>query len=516
VQSTGLRLEPGLPQSFKMFGLLPFADPLDREAFDLREEGLRHPLLMAQYQVLDAGRFPVIIQLLGLDPLARSEVARRLLEWMDARHIRLVAFVGGEGEAETRPWLWKFWKRLPPKGKAGLFLSTWYDSLLKDQILQPDAATLENRAEDINRFEKLLTDEGALLIKFALIAPEHDIKECVRGRLGRKKKPAPWKFSEEDEAIGRVVLDNYAHASNALESLCALTSPPHARWSPIAAGDDRAREIMVGEAVYEALEARLRTPPAPAGVPGLPAHRGPNVLKTLSLDQPLKREDYEARLILAQERLARLTTSSAFEKCACIIAFEGHDAAGKGGAIRRLVQGIDPRLLRMVPVAAPTDEEQAQPWLWRFWRHVPAPGTVTIFDRTWYGRVLVERVEGFAQPHEWGRAYQEIRDFERSITEGGTVLVKFWLAISAEEQLSRFKAREETPHKRHKITPDDWRNREKWEGYQSAIHDMITRTHLDRAPWIMVEANNKLFARIKVIETVCEAVEKAMRGGRKA
>jgi len=190
-----------------------------------------------------------------------------------------------------------------------------------------------------------------------------------------------------------------------------------------------------------------------------------------------------------------------------VIAFEGNDAAGKGGGIRRIVQALDPRMMRVIPIVAPSSEEKAQPYLWRFWRHVPQKGRIAIFDRTWYGRVLVERVEGFCSEADWRRAYQEIRFFESELTDFGAVMVKFWLALDKKEQLRRFKEREKVGYKRYKITDEDWRNRRKWNVYAEAVHDMVDETSTSYAPWTLVEANDKLFARVKILKTVNDRLE---------
>ena len=230
----------------------------------------------------------------------------------------------------------------------------------------------------------------------------------------------------------------------------------------------------------------------------------------LQLDQPLGKKDYRHALERLQGRLARLTRCKRFAGRALVLVFEGMDAAGKGGAIRRLTAALDARQYRVVPIGAPTDEERAQPYLWRFWRHVPRRGKVVIFDRSWYGRVLVERVEGFCSEADWMRAFGEINDFEDTLADAGAVVVKFWLAISQDEQLLRFEARAAEPHKRFKITDEDWRNRERWPSYERAVCDMIDRTSTERSPWTLVGADNKRHARIKVLRTVCERLEAAL------
>jgi polyphosphate kinase 2 (PPK2 family) len=193
-----------------------------------------------------------------------------------------------------------------------------------------------------------------------------------------------------------------------------------------------------------------------------------------------------------------------------VLVFEGVDAAGKGGAIRRVTAALDARQYVTVPVAAPTDEERAHPYLWRFWRHVPPFGGITIFDRSWYGRVLVERVEGYTTVADWMRAYDEINQFEEQLTEGSAVVVKFWLQISKQEQLRRFRAREKVAFKQFKITPEDWRNRKKWDAYEKAVCDMVDRTSTEIAPWTLVEAEDKKYARVKVLKTIVKRLEAAL------
>jgi polyphosphate kinase 2 (PPK2 family) len=232
-------------------------------------------------------------------------------------------------------------------------------------------------------------------------------------------------------------------------------------------------------------------------------------LSELDLGQIIADKDYKAELAKWQGRLAELARDPRFKSRSLVCAFEGADAAGKGGAIRRISAALDARQFQVVPVAAPTEEERAQPHLWRFWRNLPRHGHVTVFDRTWYGRVLVERVEGYCSEQDWQRAYSEINDFEHEMVESGIIVVKFWLQISQEEQLRRFKEREQIEFKRFKITQEDWRNREKWDAYQQAICDMVERTSTGEVPWTLVEANDKNYARVKILRSLCEQIESA-------
>jgi polyphosphate kinase 2 (PPK2 family) len=234
------------------------------------------------------------------------------------------------------------------------------------------------------------------------------------------------------------------------------------------------------------------------------------VIRALKLDQPMAKSTYKGELSEAQEKLNALSRDPKFKSIAVVAVFEGNDAAGKGGAIQRVTSALDARVYRTISIAAPTEEEAARPYLWRFWRHIPRRGHLTLFDRSWYGRVLVERVEGFASEPDWMRAYSEINDFEQSLVRHRIVVVKFWLAISKEEQLRRFRERQKVSFKRFKITPEDWRNRKKWGAYESAVCDMVDRTSTRIAPWTLVEANNKYHARIKVLKTLHRAIGGAL------
>jgi polyphosphate kinase 2 (PPK2 family) len=281
--------------------------------------------------------------------------------------------------------------------------------------------------------------------------------------------------------------------------------------------DARFRELTVGRTLLEAMQRRLDGAPARAGIQAVRAaeivrpidHR--DVISEMDLSATMQPDEYDDELEKWQGRLNRLARDRRFSSLGVVVGFEGMDAAGKGGAIRRLTGALDARQFRLIPVAAPTDEERAQPYLWRFWRHLPGKGRFTIYDRTWYGRVLVERVEGFCSEPDWMRAYDEINDFEEQLCQANIVLTKFWMQISGEVQLARFKEREATRFKRFKITEEDWRNRTKWAEYQAAAADMVERTSTETAPWTLVAANDKRYARIKVLKTVVKRIERALR-----
>ena len=495
-----------------MFDSLKLDHKIAKADFDAEEPGLRGRLIDAQFDLLEAGDFPVIILLTGMDAVGRSATTKQLLSWMDSRHIRPYASMRPSDEELDRPRMWRFWRALPGKGRIGIFLNTWYEGPMRDHFLgRIKRSEFHARIDEIVRFEQMLAHEGALFLKFMFfVSKDRNLKQMRRTaqalKSRKKQGSAAWKMSEEEVDIGKEFLERYDHAMDVAEHVLAATSTGGAPWIPLASADPHYRDLTVGRAVAEAVRERLREaapPPVPGtGTIAMVGSGGPNILSTLDLGKSLERGVYKDRLKKHQRRLTRLTLSRKFEDRALVAVFEGNDAAGKGGAVRRVVQALDPRMMRVIPISAPSDEEKAQPYLWRFWRHVPRKGHVTIFDRSWYGRVLVERVEGFASEEDWMRAYEEIRCFEAELAASGVIVVKFWLSIDKDEQLRRFKAREEVGYKRHKITPDDWRNRDKWDDYREAVHDMIDRTSTRRAPWTLVEANDKYFARVKVLKTI--------------
>jgi polyphosphate kinase 2 (PPK2 family) len=295
------------------------------------------------------------------------------------------------------------------------------------------------------------------------------------------------------------------------------TGTAAAPWHIVEATNRRYRELETGRILLEAMHSALKqaaarkAAKAPAG-PAPAASRTANVLKSVNLSPRLSDTGYEKRMDVLQSELTRLTWAARAKGVSTIALFEGWDAAGKGGAIRRVVGSIDPRLLRVVPIAAPTDEERAHHYLWRFWRHLPRAGRMVLFDRSWYGRVLVERVEGFAREDEWRRAYHEINDFEEQLAGHGCVLAKFWIHLSQAEQLRRFQARARTPFKHYKITEEDWRNRQRWPDYEEAINEMVARTSTEYSPWTLIAGNDKRVARIQVLSDLVGKLQRAIDG----
>lgn len=492
-----------------MFDSANLDHSVSKEAFKREAAKLREALLNAQYDVKENGTFPVLILIAGVEGAGKGETVNLLNEWMDPRHIQTHAFGDMSDEERERPLMWRYWRALPPKGTLGIFFGAWHTLPI---VLRVQGAIsgreLGQYTSEIRRLEKMLSDEGVLLVKFWF----HLSKEQQKKRLKtlEKNPKTAWRVTDIEWKYFKL----YDKFVKVCEPFLRETSTGEAPWIVVPGMDPRYRSLTVGRHLLAAMRTRLDAKAKSIGRAqplALPPVDKLNVLRALRLDQPMTRKEYERELDKWQGRLNLLTRDKRYKKLSVIAAFEGNDAAGKGGAIRRVTGALDARGYRNVSVAAPTQEERAQPYLWRFWRHVPRAGRITIFDRTWYGRVLVERVEKFCSDSDWMRAFTEINDFEQQLDEHNVVLVKFWLAISKEEQYKRFKAREQVSFKRFKITEEDWRNRKKWDAYEAAVSDMVDRTSTAVAPWTLVEANNKYYARIKVLKTMVAAIEAGLK-----
>ncbi len=491
-----------------MFESAELGHSVDKATYDKEVPALREALLAAQYDLLSRKAFPVVVLVGGVDGAGRGETVNLLNEWMDPRHVATHAMGAPSDEELERPPMWRFWRELPPKGKIGIFFGSWYTAPIVDRVYRKTSpAQLDQTLEEIVRFERMLVAEGALIVKFWL----HLGKEAQRRRLKSLEKDPEtrWRVTKQDWAR----FELYPRWRKTSEHALRETSRAEAPWTIVEGSDPRYRHLTVGKALLSVLRERLDRPAsasAAAPAPSAAAADGVDVLSALDLKKALTKKRYDRELLRFQGRLNVLSREKKFRKRSLVVVFEGNDAAGKGGSIRRVVGALDSRQVRVIPIAAPTEEERAQPYLWRFWRPLPRRGHVAIFDRSWYGRVLVERVEGFCKEADWRRAYAEINDFEEQLDRHGAVVVKFWLAIGKDEQLKRFQEREATGFKRFKIGPEDWRNREKWDAYADAVREMVERTSTDVAPWTLVESNDKYHARVKVLRTIVERLEEAL------
>lgn len=474
-----------------------------------REPRLREALLAAQYRLLERAEFPVVIVVAGVDGAGKGETVNLFNEWMDPRHISTHGFGAPGPEELQRPPMWRFWRALPPRGRMGMLFGSWYTAPIVDRVTgQRTPRELAQAVADIRRFEAMLATEGVLLLKLWF----HLSKPAQRARLQalERNPQTRWRVSDSDWEHFR----HYDRFRRVSAATLRETHTPQAPWHVIEGADPHHRSLSAGQLLLDGLEQRLarKTLPRPAITPARPP--APDVLAGLDYQRRLGRKAYEEQLEYWQGRLNLLTRDGRFAGKSLVLVFEGQDAAGKGGAIRRITAALDARQYQVIPVAAPSEEERAQPWLWRFWRQLPRHGQVAIFDRSWYGRVLVERVEKFCAPADWQRAYDEIRHFEEQLQRHGSVLVKFFLAITKAEQLKRFRERESVSFKNYKLTPEDWRNRRQWSAYARAINDMVAETGTRKAPWHLVPADDVELARIEVLRILCTTLEASLKDRR--
>jgi len=494
-----------------MFEAAKVGRSVSKTDFKAQRDELRTHLLEAQRELRESN-IPVIVIVAGVEAAGKGEVVNRLNEWLDTRGMQTFAFWDFSDEERERPRYWRFWRTLPPRGEIAILFGGWYLAPIEHRFRgECDDAALDAELARIVDFERSLTHDGALVVKFWFHLSEEDqknrLKELSRDDRSRwKMLPKKSKFTEQYQLFEYVA-----------ERVIRQTDRGIAPWYLIEAEDKRYRDLTVGKTLLQAIRARLQQPlptepPATAEPLDLPESASAQItlLDQLDLSQSLSRDDYKEALRQYQKEINELAWKAYNQQRTTVLVFEGVDAGGKGGAIRRITSAVDARIYRTIPIAAPTDEEKAHHYLWRFWRHLPRAGHIIIYDRSWYGRVLVERVEGFASEDEWRRAYAEINEFEEQLVENGAVLLKFWLQVSEEEQLQRFQDREATPYKQYKITDEDWRNREKWPQYKIAVNEMVARTSTEYAPWTLVEGNDKQFARIKVLKTVCERLRTAL------
>lgn len=503
-----------------MFQTAELGQKVSKSEFKQRELILRENLLALQQRLRSEGEFPVILDFAGVRGAGKGTSTNLLNKWMDARWIVTHAYSQPSDEEAQRPAFWRFWRHLPPKGQIGIQLSGRYSlpllnfvygKLSQDQFL--------HELDRINNFEKALADDGAMVLKFWM----HISRDVQKKRLERLEKDPlrSWQMAPDDWQHWEL----YDRFIEAAENIISQTNTGHAPWQIIEGEDFYFRSLRVGEVFQERLESHLikeqlrqkylsemrKEVYEKAKQPAGKGRQPKTIMDGLDLSLSLGKKQYQEKLAEYQARLAGLHQQAMQKKISVILVFEGPDAGGKGGAIRRITQALDARNYQVYPFAAPTDLENSYHYLWRFWNCIPRAGRMTIFDRSWYGRVLVERIEQFAGEDEWRRAFAEINDFEDQLIEHGTVLLKFWMHISKDEQLRRFKDREETPYKRWKLVDEDWRNRERWDEYAFAVHKMIQQTSVKKSPWVLVENENKRYGRIKVLKSVCDALEKALK-----
>ncbi|MCA9752720.1 MAG: polyphosphate:AMP phosphotransferase [Gemmatimonadetes bacterium] len=472
---------------------------LSREQLAEREPSLRLALLNAQFDCRQAA-VPVVLLLTGNDHVGANEVLDRLHEWMDARGLDTSVFEDETDEERERPRFWRYWRALPARGRTAVLLGAWAgEPIVEREAGKLDADEWADHLRHSSNLEEEWVADGVTMLKIFLFASPASLEHRIE-RARRKPDSEPYVEKRDAKALHR-----WESTRVVAEEFLRATDTDAAPWHVVRADDAQARDVAVVElliaALTEAAERGARPRPAEVVAPH-PAFPPVDIPEIESVTEV----EYDHRKKKLQGKVARLSRKARRRGIATVLVFEGGDAAGKGGAIRRVTQALAARDSRVTPIAAPTEEERRYHYLWRFWRALPRAGRVQIFDRSWYGRVLVERVERFASEAEWRRAYDEINDFEEQLVGAGIRLVKFWLEVSEQEQLRRFQARENTPYKQYKITDEDWRNRGKRDQYAEAVAEMVARTSTPAAPWTLVNADDKHHARLVVLRRVVDVL----------
>lgn len=465
---------------------------------------------------------PVMVAFEGYDASGKGVQVGELIQSLDPRGFEVFGVKNETEEEAMHPFLWRFWTKMPEKGRIAIYDSSWYRKVLIDRFDgQTKKSELYEAYDSICSFEQQLTDDGMVMVKIFLAIDKKEQKKRFDKLL--KSKDTAWRVGKGDLKRNKE-FEKYEKIN---EDMLAKTDTDYAPWNIVEATDRRFATVKIYNIVIQALKRQVEHLGQKEDLKAVKLYTADDLQKLSGEEQDKKmresilakadlnvfytREEYKARIEKLQDRIQELHGELYRKRIPVILGFEGWDAGGKGGAIKRLTQKMDPRGYVVHPTAAPNDIERAHHYLWRFWTSVPKAGHVTIFDRTWYGRVMVERVEDFCTKDEWRRAYKEINDMEQDWVNAGAIVLKFWMQIDKDEQERRFKARQEDPEKQWKITDEDWRNREKWDQYEDAVNEMLIRTSTVHAPWIVVEANCKYYARVKVLESVVTAIEERLK-----
>lgn len=478
--------------------------PEDSE-IEERLDAARGKLTALQMQIKEHG-LPVLVLFEGWGTAGKGSVLGKVIKNIDPRFFKVATMDVPTEEERRKPFLYRYFIKIPEKGKFVFLDSGWMDEIVKECLHDnPGEKEYKKKIESVKRFERQLTDNGYLVLKFFFQISQKEQKKRID--ILKEDKNTKWRVSENDDWQNK----HYDKCLHVFDRYLNDTNAPADPWYLIDAKNKKWAELQVLETMISGIETALKN--SNLAVPLLqnvfPLEKIPR-LSEIPLDKEIEEEEYRKELKELQEKLSRLHNKLYRQKIPVIIAYEGWDAAGKGGNIKRITGALDPRGFEVHPIASPEPHEKARHYLWRFWNRLPKTGHIAIFDRTWYGRVMVERLEGFCNENEWQRAYNEINEFEKELSDWGAVIIKFWVQIDKDTQLARFTDRQNTPEKQWKITDEDWRNREKWDLYEVAVDEMLQKTNTTYAPWHVLESNDKKYARIKALKIVIHAIEKAL------
>lgn len=492
-----------------MLEKVDLSQSIDKEEAKTALEKMGIHLSKLQRDCKEAG-IPVMIVFEGIGAAGKGVQINKLIRYLDPRGFHVHALKGNTEEEELRPFLWKYWRNIPEHGRIAIFDRSWYTRVLGDRFHKKiSEKQVPAMFDDIRFFEKQLTDDGMVIIKFYLYISKKEQKKRYEKLMDNKE--TAWRVTEDDLKRNKHY-DEYLVIN---EEMLETTDYEYAPWTIIEATSKDFAAVKIMDTVVtrleEVLAKRANEKRSKAKAMIASKHYRTGVLSGVDLTKTMEYDEYKKKLEHLQKKLEILHSEIYRRRIPVVLAFEGWDAGGKGGAIKRLTSSLDPRGYAVYPTSSPNDIEKKHHYLWRFWNNMPKAGHIAIFDRTWYGRVMVERVEGFCTEAEWKRAYQEINEMENHLYNSGAIVLKFWLHIDRDEQERRFNERTNTPEKQWKITDEDWRNRAKWEAYEECVDEMLLKTSTLYAPWIVVEANSKYYARIKVLESVVEAIEERLK-----
>lgn len=481
----------------------------ERPEEDVLEERLtaaREALARNQMRVKE-GKIPVFVILEGWGAAGKGSLVGRIIKNMDPRFFRVESVKRTTDEEQRRPYLYKYFTRIPEAGKFVFLDGGWMRDIVAERV-EGELSDVEyrTRVDSTKRFERTLTDNGYLLLKFFLHISEREQKKRLTELLD--DETTKWRVTKRDLRQNR----EYQEYLKAYDSFLYDSDSSGAPWYMIDAQKKKWAELQILEIMNQGIETALLNQGHAAPILQNPfAMKRPPKLSEIPLDRKADAASYKSELSRLQDRLGKLHNELYLRKIPVIIAYEGWDAAGKGGNIRRISEALDARGYEVHPIASPEPHEKARHFLWRFWNRLPKTGHIAIFDRTWYGRVMVERLEGFCSENDWQRAYNEINEFEKELCDWGAIVIKFWVQIDKDTQLERFTLRQNTPEKQWKITDEDWRNREKWDLYETAVDEMLEKTSTEFAPWHILESNDKRYARLKALSIVIDAIEARLR-----
>ncbi len=496
-----------------MLGKIDLNKSMDKKEYQSQIKELHSKLNLLQQKIREL-EIPVCIVFEGWSASGKGTLINKILYPLDPRYFNVYSMSRVTEEVFMRPPLWNYFCKMPSKGRMSIFDKSWHRLVLPGAVANFDLKPNEMQTyfHDINSFEKMHQDDGTLIIKLFLHISKDEQKKRFK-ELGKSEDTA-WRLNERDMEQN-LKYENYLKL---FQEMISRTNTTKSQWAIIEANDKKYATVKIFKLLISKIQEEVnnRTKLREAKLydefdkEEIITSPEISILSGIDANKMISDEDYKEKLDNLQKDLAKLEFKLYRKRKSVVILMEGWDAAGKGGSIKRLTEELDPRGYEVITVAAPTKEELNHHYLWRFYNKFPKDGHIAIFDRSWYGRVMVERIEGFCSADEWQRAYSEINDMEFHLHNHGTIIFKFWLQIDKEEQLNRFKARQEDPLKNYKITEEDWRNREKWDMYEVAVNEMFLNTNTEYAPWQIIESNNKKYARIKILEEVVNKLKKEL------